>query len=586
MLGSAIPDRQLLGSAFDYAFYELSNRGLVRAARWAIDAAAGLGVDYPQQPIPQMNTKTMQAKAYFDCKEYGRAWFTLCEPSKSGSIDQTGRFLRLFARYHQGEALKEDEYGTDLFLDNTKQEDIQRQPMNPFLEELASEIGELPSEHMDAHIQYLQGVIFRAKHQYKRAIKVLTESCVQYPYNWSCWAELKASFTRLIEADRVVADLTAKFSNHSAEAQVMLRFFLAYVNEDLHSAESAKIVSKFLIPLFPKLALLQTQMARIYNSEGHYDAATSIFERILKQDPFRMEDLDTFSNLLFVTDQRSKLAYLAQHVSTSDKYRTESCCIIANYYSLKGEHERAVIHYKRAIVLNRNYMAAWTLMGHEFVELGNPQAAIETYQMGTELTPYDFRSWFGLGQAYEVLSMYNFSQYYYQRALALRPEDVRLWDALASCYQLLEKDAEALNAFQQAYQISEGDVYYGYRLGLLHERLGNKEAALRYITACAQSEEGETPQDVSSAGHSASGPVDGNTTTPATAAMAAASNEELASEWPSRARLWLAKRAMNESDWTSALHWVRKVHHGTREMLEEARAMEHEVRHNVSAPAQ
>lgn len=586
MLDIAIPNRHILGSTFDHAFHELSNRGLVRAARWAIDAAAGLDVEYQQQPITQMNTKTMQAKAYFDCKEYGRAWYVLCEPSKCKSIDQTGRFLRLYARYHQGEALKEDELGTELFRDNTKQDNVRKQPVNPYLEELAAEINELPGNYMDPHILYLRGVIYRAKHQYRKAITALTESCAQYPYNWSCWAELKASFTRLVEADAVLTDLTAKFSNQSAEAQVMLRFFLAYVNEDLDSAESAKTVSKFLMPLFPKLPLLQTQMARIYNSEGHYDAATSIFERVLKQDPFRMEDLDTFSNLLFVTDQRSKLAYLAQHVSTSDKYRTESCCIIANYYSLKGEHERAVVYYKRAIVLNRNYMAAWTLMGHEFVELGNPQAAIETYQMGTELAPYDFRPWFGLGQAYEVLSMYNFSQYYYQRALALRPEDVRLWDALASCYQLLEKDAEALNAFQQAYQISEGDVYYGYRLGLLHERLGNKDAALRHITACAQSEEIETSQDVSSAGHGTPGSVDANTTTPATAAMAAASNEELASEWPSRARLWLAKRAMNESDWTAALHWVRKVNHGTREMLEEARALEHEVRHNVSAPAQ
>jgi hypothetical protein len=37
---------------------------------------------------------------------------------------------------------------------------------------------------------------------------------------------------------------------------------------------------------------------------------------------------------------------------------------------------QAVLYFRRALKLDRNYLAAWTLMGHEYVELKNPPAAI------------------------------------------------------------------------------------------------------------------------------------------------------------------------------------------------------------------
>ena len=51
-----------------------------------------------------------------------------------------------------------------------------------------------------------------------------------------------------------------------------------------------------------------------------------------------------------------------------------------NYYSLKNQHEKAVVYFQRALRVNPNYVSAWTLMGHEFVELKNTQAAIDAYR--------------------------------------------------------------------------------------------------------------------------------------------------------------------------------------------------------------
>lgn len=42
----------------------------------------------------------------------------------------------------------------------------------------------------------------------------------------------------------------------------------------------------------------------------------------------------------------------------------------------QGQHERSVEWFRRALRLCRTYLSAWTLMGHEFVEMKNAPAAI------------------------------------------------------------------------------------------------------------------------------------------------------------------------------------------------------------------
>ena len=54
--------------------------------------------------------------------------------------------------------------------------------------------------------------------------------------------------------------------------------------------------------------------------------------------------------------------------------------IPGNYYSSRADHTKAIMYFKRSLMLNREYLPAWTLMGHEFVELKNSHAAIEAYR--------------------------------------------------------------------------------------------------------------------------------------------------------------------------------------------------------------
>jgi anaphase-promoting complex subunit 8 len=99
--------------------------------------------------------------------------------------------------------------------------------------------------------------------------------------------------------------------------------------------------------LFPNSTHILAQIAVAkYNARGtkligfvcliflEFDEAQEAFESLLEQDPYRIENIETFSNILFVKEDRAKLSYLAHATSEIDKYRPETCCIIGNFKTL------------------------------------------------------------------------------------------------------------------------------------------------------------------------------------------------------------------------------------------------------------
>lgn len=246
----------------------------------------------------------------------------------------------------------------------------------------------------------------------KEALQRLVRSVTLMPYNWSAWQEIYTcveSVTRLHE-------LIPSLPRH-----LMTRIFTVYAHQEFFQHDEIDVEElNDILTFMPDFNFLITQKAMIHYHGLEYEESEQEFERVLRADPHRLDDMDTYSNILYVMERRPKLAFLAQLASSTDKFRPETCCIIANYYSLKSEHEKAISYYQRALTLNRNCLSAWTLMGHEFVELKNTHAAIESYRHAIDVNKKDFRAWYGLGQAYEVLDMNYYSLYYYQRAAAIK----------------------------------------------------------------------------------------------------------------------------------------------------------------------
>ena len=68
-----------------------------------------------------------------------------------------------------------------------------------------------------------------------------------------------------------------------------------------------------------------------------------------------------------------------RHVSSTVHVGNVSVWIVGNFYSLLGDHDKAVVYFKRAVRLNKKDHTAWILLGHEYLELKNHSMAIEAY---------------------------------------------------------------------------------------------------------------------------------------------------------------------------------------------------------------
>lgn len=252
-------------------------------------------------------------------------------------------------------------------------------------------------------------------------------------------------------------------------------------------------------------------------------------------------------------EKKSKLAYLAQLSNSIDKFRPETCCIIANYYSLKFEHEKAIMYYRRALTLNRNCLSAWTLMGHEFVELKNSHAAIESYRRAVDTNNKDFKAWYGLGQAYEVLDMHLYSLYYYQKASSLKPLDKRIWIALGNCYEKLDKVGDSIKSYQKAIELNVSDnlsddaaIYY--KIALLFEKIDMIPKVYEFMKNCYLLE----------------------------------LNENIKNDETCKSRIWLARYEQANKNYQLAYQYASDLNYGSSQEIEEARNIAREARNMLN----
>jgi anaphase-promoting complex subunit 8 len=239
-------------------------------------------------------------------------------------------------------------------------------------------------------------------------------------------------------------------------------------------------------------------IALTFYGKRDFEKARQVFERIQQLNPYRLENLDTFSNILYVMECKAELSHLAHQCVKVDKFRSETCCIVGNYYSLKGQHEKSIIQFQRALKVNFRCLSAWTLMGHEYVEMHKTSAAVHCYRKAIEMNSADYRAWYGLGQTYEMLHLHQYALYYFRKAASLRPADARMWNAVGTCLSRLGTSSgsrevswrsknEAIEAYERAVNCDDAEGLAARELARLHREMGNSTKAAHFYLYHLQS---------------------------------------------------------------------------------------------------
>lgn len=556
------------------------------------DQERSFEVEQDCQSFPELSAQEydlyLLASTLFDCKEFDRCAFFLKDVS-----NPCLKFLKLYSEYlswdSKSRSSTEDiltsgkpprhmirneirtkdpdaDFGPQGTSKSSFSGDGQQADSPVIMKELTSFLENTEAQDMGSNIgfallYYLKGILLRHDDNKSEATSCFLRSLSLYSYNWTCWVELLDCLSRSDESLLLLKHMEAKLrlqsednvgSQSSVQDNVMMKFFRVALFQEFSGNVDVFIEElHYLHSIFPNFTYLKAQNALINYNYMDYANAESLFDQIVKSDPYRLDDLDTYSNILYVMQKHSKLAYLAQFTSHVDKFRPETCCAIANYYSARQEHEKSIMYFRRALTLNRNCTSAWTLMGHEFVELRNSHAAIECYRRAVDINPKDFKAWYGLGQAYEVLDMYLYSLYYFQKACTLKPLDRRMWQALASCYSKVGNRQEAIKCYERALQLSinvDHDSVLFYRMAELYEQIHDIANTQKFMVRCVDVEQ---------------------------------ATEGLVTDETAKARLWLAKFEAKRKNYEQAYNYAVGVSHGTSQEIEEARSIARECRQRI-----
>lgn len=585
------------------AVRDLQARGLKHAAKWAAELLVGLpeGTDFTavsQEAAAKVSQASLQdhgsamymlGKSYFDLGEYQRCAHALRGATTAGGGGGVGRglefFLRGYALYLAGERRKEEQVGEtadrleqsrvvnpNLKLLHSELEPVFRSRAGPGLGLGGSGNGNGSSSGgsgLDPFGLYLYGVVLKKMDRKTEAITVLCMACNQYPLNWSAWLDLATLCTETETVDKL------PLQPHWARD-----FFYGHVQLELQQNDNALKTYSHLSGLFPRSTYLVAQTALAHYNLRSFDEAQDLYEALAKADPHRLKGMDTYSNILYVKECRAELSYLAHSAVQNNKYSPETCCIVGNYYSMKAHHEKAVLYFQRALRLNRRYLSAWTLMGHEFVEMKNTPAAIEAYRKAVDINPRDYRAWYGLGQTYEILQMYFYALYYYRKATTLRPYDARMWCALAGCYSHLDRTEEAIRCYLRAEVHGDREGIAAQKLAKLYaENLGNRKQAAHYYMKHLERrayENGTAPGKGGNAANLNGGHNSGETGVPAAAADTPDTVEALR---------FLANYFKDQNDLGRAEECCRRLLDCSGPEKEEAKSLIREIKSRLSARA-
>ncbi|MES1923122.1 anaphase-promoting complex component apc8, partial [Bonamia ostreae] len=158
-----------------------------------------------------------------------------------------------------------------------------------------------------------------------------------------------------------------------------LFFFIKVYEKGPDGYKKLEECLNFIENLFPKSEYVKKMRIRAAYEERYFDYAQNEYNSIHKKSPFDIEGMDAYSNILFVKGCKNELGKLARDFTFYTKHRPETALIAANYHSISGNHEKAAKCFSRATNLNRNYIDAWILLGHEFIELKQLKKAMKAY---------------------------------------------------------------------------------------------------------------------------------------------------------------------------------------------------------------
>lgn len=145
------------------------------------------------------------------------------------------------------------------------------------------------------------------------------------------------------------------------------------------------------------------------------------------------------------------------------------------YYSLgnladnKGQWDKAIQRYEKALSLDANYSDAYMGLAGDYYEKGDFQLEVSNYEKAVVSNPDDAEAWYYLGTAYEDVGEFDNAIVAYNKALVINPV---YKDALHDLSLVYIATGKMNNARELQARLMVADSGWGKELHLLIDRVG------------------------------------------------------------------------------------------------------------------
>ncbi len=107
---------------------------------------------------------------------------------------------------------------------------------------------------------------------------------------------------------------------------------------------------------------------------------------------------------------------------------------LGDVYGRRGDKQRALKEFSRAIELKPNYADAYHNLGNTYREMGNLEKAMESYLMAARLNPNLWQSYQNIAALYFQSKQYDLALQYIQKAISVNPKNLNLYINLGVVY--------------------------------------------------------------------------------------------------------------------------------------------------------
>lgn len=353
----------------------LFNRGLKEASTWLLTLFNKQVFGFIETPLNSIQ----KVKFNLSLSQFYSNHFLLAAETASNSDHPILIFIHFYSIYnHLKRSIAHDSLSLDFPINDITP------PDQSLFSDLYSQIMHLNSS--DPFMLYLSALLKLNLAQPNLAIPLAISSIIAFPQNWSCWL-LLSHCLETVENRNIYID---QIPDSVFKDAMIIQLGIDVPNEK--SIIESKISNLEL--MFPDNFIVSSWRAIHCYNNREFNEAVCLFRDIFKKHPYSLDNLDLYSNVLYVLKLNEDLYSLAKDCMKLNKYTVSTCIVLANYYSSIKDYQKAIQFLHRALKLDPEYSQAWTLMGHEYIEQKNPNAAVTAYNRALELKSTDYRAWF------------------------------------------------------------------------------------------------------------------------------------------------------------------------------------------------